>query len=173
MCPFANINNGTQFILLITINDVNVLSKSRKKYWMPKWSLQIHAIWKVYTGKRLSVMAHSHCTGPGTGTRPGPGPGMMGLYIMNLTVHTTLRQRQWQVTGPGANGLHTCFPVSQSQSQSRSKLLLVASVTGEGAKLLVHEHKIEYTFRGRHSSLNFNVTLCMNKIIDLYFLQPQ
>ena len=114
------------------------------------------------------------------GTRPGPGPGMMGLYIMPLTVHPTLRQRQGEVTGPGVKAIaHLLprfpvpvpvplpFPVPCSVYES--KLLFVTSVTGEGAKLLVHEHKIEYTFRGRHCSLNFNVTLCMNLLICISF----
>ena len=70
-------------------------------------------------------MAHSHCMGPGTETRPGPGPGMMGSYIMSLTVYTTLRLRQGQVTGPEANGLHTYFPVSQSQSLYHSRFRAV------------------------------------------------
>ena len=35
----------------------------------------------------------------------------MGLYIMPLTVHTTLRSGMGQRTGLETNGLHTPFPI--------------------------------------------------------------
>ena len=63
--------------------------------------------------RELTVMAHSHCTGPGQGmgqgTGMGRGPGMMGLCIFLCNVHTTRGQGQ----GMGARtiGFHTHFPV--------------------------------------------------------------
>ena len=54
-------------------------------------------------------MSHSNCKEPGTGT--GLGPGVLGLYIMPLTVHPTLRPGMAKGTGPGTSGLHTHFPI--------------------------------------------------------------
>ena len=86
--------------------DIQQKTRHRGDIRLPTWALALPC-WSV------SLMTHSHCTGPGPGTGtgqgtgcsvhiapgPGQGQGMMALYIMLFTVHITQGQGMGQGGG--------------------------------------------------------------------------